>query len=173
LFLKPPQFSSLQIIHVSEWGLLRSLKYKPKINGKENLLGNLILSGKLSDEKINCLDGIVNVSRSLLSISSDYFCYLFVNTNFSAQKEFKLDYPKIFLENYVYYSSGQHSEIKIGADIIWETIQFASFIQDKNYMAYLYNLMNEDFGEGNLEDKNKIHLQLMKLYTTLGFKFDF
>jgi hypothetical protein len=173
LFLKPQQFNSLQIIHVFEWGLLRTLNYKPKINGKENLLGDLVLSGKLSDEKIQCLDGIVNVSRSLLSISSDYFCYLFVNTNFSAQKEFKLEYPKMFLENYVYYSSGQHSSIKISPEIIWETIQFASFIQDKNYMAYLYNVMNDDLFEIFKDDKNKIHLQLMKLYTTFGFKFEF
>jgi hypothetical protein len=172
LFLKPQQFSLLQIIHRSDLNLLRILKYNPKIKGKEELLGDLVLSGKLSDEKIKCQDGPVNISRSMLSLSSDYFCYLFVNTHFASNQEFTLDYPKIFLENYVYYTSGQHSSIKIAPEIIWEMIHFASYIQDKNFMAYLYNLFNQVLEE-SLEDKNKIHLQLMKLYTTFGFKFDF
>lgn len=165
------QFQRLKLIHDFSFGLLKPLSLNT-VSKQESLntktvnpfLGDLILSGKLSDQKIECLDGEVNVSRAFLSIYSEYFLYLFSNSVFNSQKSYVLEFEKHQVENYVYYLCKQFDKINFMEESLYD-IQFASFIQDKGYMQFIYDHIPSE------EIDQKDQLEIVTLYQSFGFQF--
>ena len=163
------QFSRLQMILQSGSGLLIPLTYKTKeIYYPEGLpfFGDLILSGKLSDHEIKCTNGVVKISRAFLSYHSDYFMYLFSNSVFGNQDGYVLEFETLQIENYTYYLSNQTDKIKL-VESASEDIMFASFIQDKSYMHYIYHKLAQLKDEMDVKDQ----LRIITLYQSFGFQF--
>jgi hypothetical protein len=134
-------------------------------NQDKEMLGDLILSGKLSDQKIECIDGPVNISRAFLSLQSEYFCYLFTNAGFTKQNSFQLDFEKKQLENYIYFLCGQYEKVNITQSLI-QDIMFGSFVQDKKYLIYLYHIIVDSSVDMDLKDQ----LEIVSAYQSFGFQ---
>lgn len=167
-FANDYHFQRLKLIHSYKDSLIRPLQYKTKsVCHEKNVvpLAELILSGKLSDQEIECTDGKVNISRSLLSMHSDYFTFLFTNSVFAKQNTYRLEFSKDILETYIYFVCNQIDKVSI--ENLMEHIQFASFVQDRNYMK---QLLRSAIEHSDLMDY-KTQLQLVCLYQSFGFVF--
>jgi hypothetical protein len=153
-------------------GLLPKLQdEKPtRMNDDVMCLGDLILSGKLSDHKIECIDGSVNVSRALLSMYSDYFMFLFTNGVFHRQSSDNLDFKKVTLIRYIYFTTRQMEKIDVSTSFdedFSESVHFASYIRDKDYMKFLYEQILKRVQDIDFKTQMDIYV----LYKSFGFEF--
>lgn len=133
-------------------------------NQDKEMIGDLILSGKLADQKIICNDGPVNISRAFLSLQSEYFCYLFTNLGFGVQNSFQLDFGKKQLENYIYFLCSQYEKININQTVM-QDIMFGSFVQDKKYLLYMHHIIVDSSIDMDLKDQ----LEIVSAYQSFGF----
>lgn len=172
-FLSPYYFSRSSLIHDVKNSVmdtrikvfikrrhLSSIKVSERTRS-EGDVGKLILEGKLSDDEIKCTDGIVNVSKSILSLYSNYFLYLFTNDKFKKQESYKIDFPKKILEYYILYCCS--SENVFDPELTIDMISFGDFIQDKKFLQKYYSEIynhRESF-------TNKSLLEIIKIYKNL------
>jgi hypothetical protein len=164
----------LKNIRSREESLLREIRFKDpvkefsslNVSGEDVFLADLILSGKLSDACIECVDGKVNVSRAMLCMHSEYFVKVFANTLFMKQEVFQVDFHKQTLESYIYYLCNQR---ELEGDLI-EMIQFSNFIFDRRFMKDLYDIADER-SRTSKDIDYRMQLQIVSLYKTMGFKF--
>lgn len=159
-FLDDYHFQQLTLLlHISEPLLKQKLRIRNK--AKSNKIGKSILEGKLSDEEITCLDGVVKVSKAFLSSHSSYFLYLFTNDFFKKEEKFSIDFPKKLLESYMIYCCD--SEISFETDATIEMIQFGDFVQDKVFLQAYYS---EIYKHHDMFTKKSL-LEIAKIYDTL------
>ena len=145
--------------------------FQSKIEIKENLSNtkplkvvSSILSGELADVEIECLDGKVLMSKSILSLYSEYFLLLFTNS-LSKEKFYKLEFTKNILIYYLYYCL--QAPIEFDIHYTKEYIEFGDFIQDKYFLQYIYSkiyLNREVYCNTSL-------LEIMNIYEKLGFSY--
>jgi hypothetical protein len=121
-----------------------------------------IVNGMLSDEMIYCQDGMVNVSKALLTQTSNYFLHLFTNTKFLKQEKFTLEFPKEMLLDYLRFKC----QLKIkNTESIVELIEFASFIQDQSFIQGI----NEHIYENAEHFSDKSLIELSKILQNFGY----
>ena len=121
-----------------------------------------ILSGLLSDEKIECKDGEIHVSKTLLSQTSNYFMNLFTNTKFLKQEKYSLDFPKDILIEYLRFKC----KLKIKkVEMITELLEFASYIQDQSFIQGIYEFVYEEAEQFT----TKSLLELRKVFESFGY----
>lgn len=165
-------FDRMTLVLDAKNGLLPKLQdEKPtRMNDDVMCLGDLILSGKLSDHKIECIDGSVNVSRALLSMYSDYFMFLFTNGVFHRQSSDNLDFKKVTLIRYIYFTTRQMEKIDVSTSFdedFSESVHFASYIRDKDYMKFLYEQILKRVQDIDFKTQMDIYV----LYKSFGFEF--
>ena len=123
-----------------------------------------ILSGELSDDKIECTDGVVNVCKAILAKNSEYFFVLFTNSKYKKQKNYQLDFSKIILQYYQQYCFDIPYDLDI--TLINEVIEFGDFIQDKMFLAELYSKIFKL--REHIENKSLI--DIINIYIRFGFE---
>jgi hypothetical protein len=162
-FMSPYYFSRTPLLHHVSNSIMKTvlnnLSQKPIFTE----IGNLILQGKLSDDEIECQDGVVKISKSILSSHSSYFLYLFTNDTFKKQESYKLDFTKKVLEYYILYCCKTNREFDI--NIVHDMIHFADYIQDRKFLESYYSEIykhRDTFSSKSL-------IEIMKIYRDLGF----
>jgi hypothetical protein len=88
-----------------------------------------------TDTQLICKDGEIKVNRFLLSTHSNYFLAYFTRY---VQDLPRINYPKIFIEEYTKFLILKETNVKM-EDQIEEWIEFASFIQDFKFVKYIYH----------------------------------
>jgi hypothetical protein len=121
-----------------------------------------ILNGKLSDQVIDCEQGPVYVSKSLLAQTSNYFLQLFTDRRFDQREKFTLEFPKDLLIEYIRFKC----KLKIQkTESVMDLIEFASFIQDQSFIHEIFehvHLHAEEFTDQSL-------IELRKVFKTFGY----
>ena len=132
----------------------------------EGKVMDLILNGKLSDDEIQCSDGIVKISKSILALHSNYFFYLFTNDSFKKQELYKIDFSKKILEYYIRYccSSVHEPRDKFDPELTMDMIAFGDFIQDRKFLQSYYS----EIYEHRDSFTNKSLLEIVKIYQNLS-----
>jgi hypothetical protein len=125
---------------------------------------------KLTDTKIKCIDGEIEVNQYLLSKKSYYFMTYFtkyvnprmlldLDLNLCKEKDLpRIDFPKVFIEGYIQYLILKNIEQEKIESNIEEWINFASFIQDFKFVKYLYDtIWNKCDKESQINLNHLIH----------------
>jgi hypothetical protein len=167
-FFHPYYFSRSTLIH----DVRNSVMGKNKLDTNDrqvtepfkNNVVDLILSGKLSDDEIECSDGIVKISKSLLALHSNYFLYLFTNDSFKKQESYKIDFSKKILQYYIRYCCSSLFKEKFDPELTIDMIAFGDFIQDKKFLQSYYS---EIYDHRDLFT-NKSLLGIIKIYQDLS-----
>lgn len=123
---------------------------KPK---KEDILE---LMENLSDTKLTCTDGELDVNRYLLSKNSYYFMTYF--SKYTKTTRPKIDFPKMFMQEYIrFLIINDINEEKIYSNIE-EWIYFGSFIQDFEFVKCVYDkVCNKCDRQSRINLDNLIH----------------
>jgi hypothetical protein len=127
----------------------------PEYNFLQKDIIQQILRGNLSDGEMICKDGKVPISKSLLSLSSDYFYSLFNREQKYTfdlnlfEKETLIYYLYFCVKQYLYYFDPKQ---------ITEYLAFAEFIQDESFLCFLYDKIYEN----RVSYTNKTLLEFLK-----------
>jgi hypothetical protein len=160
-FISPYYFSRASMIHDVKNSVMNTC-FTLCINPKTSNIAELVLSGKLSDDQIECLDGVVNVSKSILALHSNYFMCLFTNDTFKKQESYRIEFSKKILEYYIFYCCS--SQKTFDPELTIDMITFGDFVQDKKFLQSYYSEIykNKD------SFTNKSLLQIMKFYQDIS-----
>jgi hypothetical protein len=156
------------IVHSNKKSLLDTIMSSVSTNDYiyTNQVVSFVLSGILSDEEIECIDGVVKVSKAFLCMKSSYFLSLFTNQSFKKQESYKLEFSKNILEYYIKLSMGASSP-EFDPILVDEIIRFGDFLQDKLFLTTFYSEIykhRENFSSKTL-------LDIIRIYSSLGFQF--
>jgi hypothetical protein len=115
---------------------------------------NQILNGNLSDAEVICKDGKVNISKCLVSLSSDYFSSLF-----KLEHKYTYDLNSFSIDTLTYYLYFCVKQpFYFDQKQISEYLAFAEYIQDESFLLHLYNTIYEH----RVSYTNKNLLELLK-----------
>ncbi len=167
-FLSPYYFSRSTLIHDVRNSVMAKNNYDKgqfeEQSSKDINVGDLVLNGKLSDDEIECLDGIVKISKSILALHSNYFLFLFTNDVFKKQESYKINFSKKILEYYIRYCCSSLLKDKFDPELTIDMISFGDFIQDNKFLQNYYS----EIYENRDSFTSKSLLGIIKLYKDLS-----